>query len=104
MSPSEPQQLFVDLLHALGCPAPWRVVECSGRMIVDAEGKPCASAMPVASVAIVHERAELICSAVNAMAGVLPAGAMAPLDPAHLDALSAETAHFLRRVGAAVGE
>ncbi|ACL58493.1 hypothetical protein [Methylobacterium nodulans] len=99
MTPAESSQTFRAYLGALGCPAPWAVVERSGRMIVDAEGKPCASAMPVASVAIVHERAEIICSAVNAMAGVLPAGAMAPLDPAHLDALSAETAHFLRRVG-----
>ncbi|ACL59938.1 hypothetical protein [Methylobacterium nodulans] len=97
MTPPTPQNQAAASLAGLGAPAPWAPLTASGRQIVDATGRIALLIIPTGNAARDHELAAAVAKAINAAAGADDAA------PCH-EAVSAQTTHVLRRVGAVTAE
>ncbi|MGY2052925.1 hypothetical protein [Methylobacterium sp. JK268] len=85
-------------LARLDAPTPWWPLTASGRQIVDALGRPRLLVLPTAAAnpGEDHALALAVCRLINEAAGEPDPPAEAPLNPDHLEAVSAEGARFRR--------
>jgi hypothetical protein len=98
MSRTDRQAATAAVLMSLGAPTPWWPQTASGHVVSDAQGQPLFIIFPAAG----RDQAALartLSRILNEAAGEPEAGAAAPLDPDHLDAVRQETARAGRQMG-----